>query len=271
MSSPISTDSNISTLAPRADVLLTATHVGYSYLTSDGNSLEALNDVTLSIKHGEILGIIGPSGSGKTTFLRLLAGQLDPTRGVISFADGANPTQARAGDFGMVFQQPALLPWRTLAENVRLPLELVDQDKLRSPRVAECLRLVQLNGFEQYLPEQLSGGMQSRAALARALVTEPRLLVMDEPFGSLDEVTAQELNEQLSFVLTHKSITTVVVTHHLEHAAFLSDRVLVFSRRPAAIVAEVVIPFQRPRKSDVFDQPEFWDVSRKLRMELRHA
>lgn len=258
-------------LRENSKVVLATSCVGYDYHGTGPSPFEAIFDLTVDIRLGEVVAIVGPSGCGKSTFLNLLAGRLLPSRGRISFGNGLSPTEAPRGQFGMVFQRPALLQWRSLAENVRLALELTGTLENANQRVDKILEIVDLTEFREFLPTELSGGMQSRAALARALVTEPRLLLMDEPFGALDEITSQALNVQLSTILHQLSATAVIVTHNLQQAVFISDRVLVFSPRPARIASELLITFEKPRTAALLDKAEFWDVVRQLGSELRHA
>jgi NitT/TauT family transport system ATP-binding protein len=239
--------------------------LAHEFPIASGGRLSVIECIDAEVLAGETVAIIGPSGSGKTTFLNLVAGRLRPTSGKIQFYDSADPTTIPPGQLGMVFQQPSLLPWRTVRENVALPLELIDRPADASAIVSTAINRVGLSGFEDYLPSQVSGGMQSRTGLARALVTSPRFLLMDEPFGALDEITAEALNVHLSSLLSDNAVTALIVTHQLAQAVFLADRVWVFSNRPATLFADVQIDFVQPRRADFLESDYFFDCIRKIR------
>jgi len=224
-----------------------------------GGPLQALQDVTLRIRRGEFVSLIGPSGCGKSTLLRLIADVLHPEGGTIEVRN-APPSRARlAREFGFVFQQPGLLVWRDALANVSLPLEVGGWGRRHTPphRPEELLELVGLRGFERAYPRQLSGGMQQRVAIARALVTGPPILLMDEPFGALDEITRDHLNQELLRIWRATGTTILFVTHSIPEAVFLSGRVLVFSPRPGRIVDEIVVDLPYPRQQSIKDTPEF--------------
>ena len=231
----------------------------------------ALSDIDLDIAEGEFVSIIGPSGCGKTTLLRIVGGLLTPTRGTVRI-DGASPDDARnQRSFGAVFQDAALLPWRTAAENVRLSIELrgdfngVD----KKSDVNELLDTVGLDGFQDSHPYQLSGGMKQRVALARALATRPRILLMDEPFGSLDEITRTDMGYQLLRIWESRPTTVLFVTHSISEAVMLSDRVVVLSPRPGEVVDVINIELPRPRTQSVEESQEFADHMARVRSLLK--
>ena len=231
----------------------------------------ALSHIDLDIDEGEFVSIIGPSGCGKTTLLRIVGGLLTPTRGTVRI-DGASPDHARSQrSFGAVFQDAALLPWRTAAENVRLSIELRGEfngvDK--KSEVTELLDTVGLDGFHDSHPYQLSGGMKQRVALARALATRPRILLMDEPFGSLDEITRTDMGYQLLRIWESRPTTVLFVTHSISEAVMLSDRVVVLSPRPGEIVDVINIELPRPRTQSVEESKEFADHMALVRGRLK--
>jgi len=238
----------------------------------DGEPLEVLRDITLTIGQGEFISLLGPSGCGKSTLLRLVADILAPTEGTIEI-QGRRPDEARRSRaLGMVFQQPVLLPWLSVEENVALPLRIGGWGRTHpsGPSTASLLALVGLQGFERMRPSQLSGGMQQRVAIARALVSDPPVLLMDEPFGALDAITRDRLNEELLRVWTETRRTILFVTHSIPEAVYLSSRVVVFSPRPAAIrrVVEIGLPY--PREPRMRDTPEFVQFAAVLRETLEH-
>jgi len=213
------------------------------------NGTEALVDVTIALAPRELVAVVGPSGCGKSTLLRLLAGLLAPTRGTVRTADGA---------LGVVFQQPTLLPWRTVVANVALPLELAGAAVgERTAAALAALARVGLADVARDYPLELSGGMRMRAALARALVTTPALLLLDEPFGSTDELTREELGEALAALRAAAGFTALFVTHSVAEAVFLADRVVVMSPRPGRVVGEVRVAFAHRRDAALRTTPEF--------------
>ena len=237
---------------------------GVSYRFDDEHPLWALSDVSLHAHVGEFLAIVGPSGCGKSTLLRMMAGLLQPSSGRVLF-DGV-PLRAPRPDIGLVFQRTNLLPWRTVQENIRLPLEIMGVPKAEAgPRVRSMIELVGLAGFEHAYPRQLSGGMQQRAALARALVQTPRLLLLDEPFAALDALTRERMNLELLRIWSHHRQTAVMVTHSIQEAVFVADRVLVMTPRPGRIAGEVLVDLPRPRTQEIMATPAFGRLALRVR------
>ena len=251
--------------AGRRATVIEAIAVGLTYATVDG-PVVALDDIGLAIAEGDFVSLIGPSGCGKTTLLRAIADLERPTAGHLR-VNGKTAEAARLDrEYGYVFQAPALFPWRTVARNVMLPLEVMGCPAAeRRERAARYLKLVNLDGFEGKYPWQLSGGMQQRASIARALAFEPRLLLMDEPFGALDEIVRDKLNLQLRRLWAETGKTVVFVTHSIPEAVFLSTRIVVMSPRPGRIldVIEVDLPEERPLA--VRETPEFLAVAQRVR------
>ena len=230
----------------------------------------ALSDLDLSIAGGEFVSFIGPSGCGKTTLMRVIADLERPTEGTIT-VNGVTPEQARLQRaYGYVFQAPALYPWRTVIRNITLPLEIMGLDRgEREARAVKYLDMVGLNGFERKFPWQLSGGMQQRVSIARALSFEPQLLLMDEPFGALDEITRDHLNEQLIGLWEQTRKTVIFVTHSISEAVFLSTRIVVMSPRPGRILEVIDCNLPGKRKLDIRETPEFLAVAHRVRQALR--
>ena len=230
----------------------------------------ALSDLDLSIAGGEFVSFIGPSGCGKTTLMRVIADLERPTEGTIT-VNGVTPEQARLQRaYGYVFQAPALYPWRTVIRNITLPLEIMRLDRReRDARAVKYLDMVGLNGFERKFPWQLSGGMQQRVSIARALSFEPQLLLMDEPFGALDEITRDHLNEQLIGLWEQTRKTVIFVTHSISEAVFLSTRIVVMSPRPGRILEVIDCNLPGKRKLDIRETPEFLAVAHRVRQALR--
>jgi NitT/TauT family transport system ATP-binding protein len=220
-------------------------------------AVQALADVSLTVANGSFTAVIGASGCGKSTLLRVIAGLEAPDKGRVLIR-GETPQQFRAkGELGIAFQDPALLPWRTVRRNIALPLEVlrrhIDSDKAR---VDQLIQLVGLAGFENALPGQLSGGMRQRVAIARALATEPTVLLLDEPFGALDQILRRAMNVELQRIWMNWRVTTLLVTHGIDEAVFLADRVVVMRPRPGRIAEIVPVPFPRPRERSVMTTPE---------------
>ena len=243
--------------------ILTAEGLDKTFLSREGD-VRALKDVSLSITEGEFVSLVGPSGCGKTTLLRILGGLLPADRGVVRI-DNRPLTQPRR-DVGFIFQDPTLMPWRSVLKNVTLPLEVQGSNghKQRG-RAMELLRLVGLSGFENLHPHELSGGMQQRVAIARALVHEPSILLMDEPFGSLDAITRNQMNLELLRIWHATRKTILMVTHTIQEAIFLADRVLIMSPRPGYIQATLDVGLPRPRDSEIYYNEEFANLYHSVR------
>lgn len=232
-------------------------------------AVPALADVSLAVRPREFVSLVGPSGCGKSTLLRVIADLQAPTSGTAR-VDGTSPRQARlARDIGFVFQDAALLEWRNILRNVELPLELAGMPvSERQARARELIDLVGLAGFERALPRQLSGGMRQRAAIARALATRPRILLMDEPFGALDQITRDRLNMELVRICEATEATVLFVTHSIREAVLLSDRVVIMSPRPGRIVSAIAVDLPRPRTLETRDVPRYLDLIRTGAAEL---
>lgn len=241
----------------RHEYFLEINHLNLSFTGSDGQ-LEVLRDIHFQLMQKEFLCVLGPSGSGKTSLLRLIAGLIYPDSGEIHF----NNAQPR---ISLMFQQSNLMPWRTVFENIALPLELqqIQTDVIRE-RVAELIKLVGLEGFERSWPAELSGGMAQRVALARAFISDPDLLLLDEPFGSLDALTRERMAGELLKLWQMRPRPVIMVTHSISEAILLSDRVMVFSPRPGGIVLDQPIELVRPRHEELRYIPDFQKLEKKL-------
>ncbi|MEP9396307.1 ABC transporter ATP-binding protein [Mesorhizobium sp. KR2-14] len=251
------------------NTVIEASKLGLTFQTNDG-PVRALSDVDLSIGKGEFVSFIGPSGCGKTTFLRVIADLERPTSGTISI-NGMTPQQAReARAYGYVFQAAALFPWRSIENNVALPLEIMGiSSSERKARIRRTLDLVNLSGFEKKYPWQLSGGMQQRASIARALAFDADLLLMDEPFGALDEIVRDHLNEQLLKLWDQTNKTICFVTHSIPEAVYLSTRIVVMSPRPGRVTDVIESTLPRERPLDIRETPEFLAIAARVRDGLR--
>jgi NitT/TauT family transport system ATP-binding protein len=259
-------------LTPASDaapVVIDVRNLSLTYGGAD-TPVVALSDINIQIKSGEFVSLIGPSGCGKTTLMRVVADLVQPTGGSIT-VNGMTPAEARrARAYGYVFQAPALYPWRTVRRNLTLPLEIMGISREeRSERAKRYLAMVGLEGFEGKFPWQLSGGMQQRVSIARALCFDPQLLLMDEPFGALDEITRDHLNEQLLRLWERTQKTAIFVTHSIPEAVFLSSRIVVMSPRPGRILEVIESNLPADRTLDVRETPEFLDIAHRVRVALR--
>jgi NitT/TauT family transport system ATP-binding protein len=237
---------------------------------TDRGRLTALHGIDLSIQEGEFISLIGPSGCGKSTLLRLIGDLTSPTTGTI-LVNGKAARVARLGrEYGMVFQAPVLMDWRTVRGNVELPLEVMGYDRAdRERRARAMLELVELADFDRVHPWQLSGGMQQRVAIARALAFDPKLLLMDEPFGALDEMTRERMNLELMNIWRRTGITIIFVTHSIPEAVFLSSRVVVMSARPGRITRIVDVDLPHPRTVDTRELERYFELVTSVREALR--
>jgi NitT/TauT family transport system ATP-binding protein len=249
--------------------VIEAKGLGLTFETADG-PVRALTGVDLSIGRGEFVSFIGPSGCGKTTFLRCVAALEEPTEGTLSVNGMSADAARRARAYGYVFQAAGLYPWRTIAGNVKLPLEIMGYPKAeQEERVRKVLELVELSGFGNKFPWQLSGGMQQRASIARALAFDADILLMDEPFGALDEIVRDRLNEELLKLWNTTGKTILFVTHSIPEAVYLSSRIVVMSPRPGRITDVIESPLPRERPLDIRDSREFLDIAHRVREGLR--
>ncbi|WP_298430585.1 ABC transporter ATP-binding protein [uncultured Jannaschia sp.] len=250
---------------------ISAQSLDLTFQTGDG-PVHALKDVSLDVSEGEFVSFIGPSGCGKTTFLRCVAALETPTGGTLT-VNGMTPDKARkARAYGYVFQAAGLYPWRTIGKNVTLPLEIMGYSKAdRTARMEEVLELVELGSFANKYPWQLSGGMQQRASIARALAFDAPILLMDEPFGALDEIVRDRLNEELLALWARTTKTTLFVTHSIPEAVYLSTKIVVMSPRPGRITDIIDSPLPKERPLDIRDSPEFLAIAHRVREGLREG
>ena len=257
--------------AAQAASVISAAGLDLTFETADG-PIQALSEVSLDIRAGDFVSFIGPSGCGKTTFLRAIAGLERPTAGTIT-VNGMTPDEARqARAYGYVFQAPGLFAWRTVGANIRLPLEIMGYSRAeQTERMNRVLELVELSGFEGKYPWQLSGGMQQRASIARALCFDAAILLMDEPFGALDEIVRDRLNEELLRLWGRTGKTICFVTHSIPEAVYLSTRIVVMSPRPGRVARVVESPLPAERPLDLREAPEFLEVAHEVREGLREA
>ncbi|MGR6468620.1 ABC transporter ATP-binding protein [Rhizobium sp. PAMB 3182] len=256
-------------MAEQSKTVVEAKGLGLTFQTNDG-PVHALSDVNLEVKKGDFVSFIGPSGCGKTTFLRVIADLEKHTSGTIT-VNGTTPEDARKNRaYGYVFQAAALYPWRTIERNVALPLEIMGySDAEKKKRVEQTLELVNLSGFGKKFPWQLSGGMQQRASIARALAFDADLLLMDEPFGALDEIVRDHLNQQLLELWERTNKTICFVTHSIPEAVYLSTKIVVMSPRPGRVtdIIESTLPKERPL--DIRETPEFLEIAHRVREGLK--
>jgi NitT/TauT family transport system ATP-binding protein len=236
--------------------------------TDGASDLGALDDVSFEVRQGELVCFVGPSGCGKSTLLRVIGGLLEPTGGQVHLRDQS--CIGPCDDIGIVFQKSNLMPWRTALHNITLPLELEGVERATArQRATELIEQVGLAGFENSYPRQLSGGMAQRVAIARALVHDPEILLLDEPFGALDALTRERMNLELLRIWEARHKTVIMVTHNIQEAILLSDRVLVLSPRPGQITAEFPITLPRPRSQDQVYEAAFLDLARQIRAAIR--
>jgi NitT/TauT family transport system ATP-binding protein len=246
---------------------LSVSHLGKEFISHDGNPVVALLDVSLSMAAGEFVTVVGPSGCGKSTLLHILAGVTAPSEGQVVMDD--RPVEGPRRDIGVVFQEALLLPWRTVLDNILLPIEV-----LRLPvakyreRARELIELTNLAGFEHKYPHELSGGMQQRVSIARALIHDPAILLMDEPFGALDAMTREQMNLDLLKIWSAAKKTVLLITHSVPEAILLGDRVVVMSPRPGRIVDVIDIDLPRPRTIDMSTTPAFGIYAKRIRDHL---
>jgi NitT/TauT family transport system ATP-binding protein len=248
-----------------ADTVVSLEGVSKSFRTG----VTALQDIALDLRAGEFISLIGPSGCGKSTLLRIIGDLIQPSSGNV-VVNGKSAHQARLDhEYGIVFQDSVLYDWRTVARNVALPLEMLGWDRARRrARVAEMLELVELQGFESSRPWQLSGGMQQRVSIARALSFDPALLLMDEPFGALDEMTRERLNMELLRIWEKAGSTVVFVTHSIAEAVFLSTRVVVMSARPGRVADVIDVDLEQPRTAETREDPHYFELITAVRETL---
>ena len=251
--------------------LIMIEHLNKTY-PSDAGPVIALSDISLQIAPGEFVSLIGPSGCGKSTLMRLIGDLTEPTGGSITIK-GKSPGRARQDrDYGIVFQAPVLYDWRSVQRNVELPLEIMGVGAAeRTRRASEMLELVRLADFARVYPWQLSGGMQQRVAIARAFVFSPSILLMDEPFGALDEITREHMQQELLQLWARAGATVIFVTHSIPEAVFLSDRVVVMSPRPGRIDSLIDVDLPRPRNVDTRESPRFFALTTEVRGRLRES
>jgi NitT/TauT family transport system ATP-binding protein len=236
------------------------------------DTVNALDDVSFEIPARSFITIVGPSGCGKTTLLKVLSGVLSPTSGSVKFDGKVIDRQNVVGQVGYVFQRPLLLPWRTALENVMLTLEVARKQMSRAERLAEAhkwLEITGLKGFEDHYPNELSGGMQQRVSISRALAFRPRLLLMDEPFAAVDEITRETLQEELLQLWTKVETTVVFITHSIPEAVLLSERIVVMSARPGRVIEQIEVPLARPRSEETRGLPPFHELAAHIRHLLR--
>jgi NitT/TauT family transport system ATP-binding protein len=238
------------------DTVVTARDVSFAFQLDDGSTRPVLGSIDLQVRLGEIVTIVGPSGSGKTTLLRVLAGLIEPSRGEVRI--GGRRASDPDCNIGVVFQNDRLMPWRTVAENVHFGLEVSRMDETaRSERVRDALRLVGLRAAGRLYPHQLSGGMRQRVNLARALALRPAVLLMDEPFASLDAQSREFMQEELLKICSESGAAVVFVTHQIDEAVFLGDRIVVLSGQPCIVVEELQVPYASPRALEIKSEPVF--------------
>lgn len=260
--------STLRVVTPTADAtparaLINLSGVSKTYRTADGD-VPSLRPLDFTINEGEFFVVVGPSGCGKSTLLKMISGLLPPTTGEVRVED-VRVTKPH-GNVGIVFQHALLLPWRNVLSNIMLPIDMKGLSRGKYlPRVKELLRLTGLEAFERKLPWQLSGGMQQRVSICRALVHDPKIMLMDEPFGALDALTRERMNVELARIQRETRKTVLLITHSIPEAVFLADRVLVMTERPGAIAAIYDVPLPKPRSLDVMSDVRFIELTRTIR------
>jgi NitT/TauT family transport system ATP-binding protein len=248
-------------------MLASISRLGKQYLSQDGSRVAALQDVSFDVGEGELITIVGPSGCGKSTLLHIMAGVLERSAGDIHLR--GEPIAGPRRDVGVVFQEPLLLPWRTVHENLMLPIEVLGlPPEPNRQRAHELLALTRLEGFAGKYPHELSGGMQQRVSIARALMHDPAILLMDEPFGALDAMTREQMNLDLMKIWQQSGKTILLITHSIPEAVLLGDRVVVMSPRPGRIVDVIDVKLPRPRDFDAVSTPAFGEYARRIRGHL---
>ena len=269
-------DADGAAISDRADRIIgdatLATHVVLSSVQKSYGEIEAIRDASFALIAGEFVSVLGPSGCGKSTLLMMIAGLISPSAGKITV--GGSPVRGPRREIGIVFQSPVLLPWRSIIDNVLFPIEMLKLPRRKFlPRARELLEMAKIGEFARKLPRELSGGMRQRAAICRALIHDPTLLLMDEPFSALDAMTRDEMGLELLRIWQANRKSVLFVTHSIREAAFLSDRVLVMGRRPASMIAEIRIDTPRPRSLEMMEHPDFNAYVRELRkaIEASHA
>jgi NitT/TauT family transport system ATP-binding protein len=254
---------------PPSKPLVSVNAVQKTYFTRQ-SSVQAVASASLDVARGEFVSLLGPSGCGKSTLLMMIAGLEQPTAGSISLADA--PVARPRRDIGIIFQDATLLPWKSALENVLFPIRILKLPLAKyHDRAHELLKMVGLSGFEHKKPSELSGGMRQRVAICRALIHDPEILLMDEPFSALDAITRDQMNVALSEILETYRKTVIFVTHSIREAAFLSDRVVVMGGRPSTIILDLKMPFGRPRRFEIEETQEFTQVCRQLRLTIEAA
>ncbi len=252
--------------------IISVTNMSKTFRAADGSIVRALEDIDLEVERGEFISLIGPSGCGKSTLLRIIADLIPATNGTVMVNDKTAAQARKDQDYGFVFQSPTLYDWRTVIRNVQLPLEIMKYPKAkRDERARAMLKLVELSDFENQYPWQLSGGMQQRVSIARALAFEPQIMLMDEPFGALDEMTRERMNNELLRIWgAIPDMTVIFVTHSISEAVYLSSRVVILSPRPGRLTEIIDIDLPRPRGPETRDLDAFFRLSNQVRHAL-HA
>ncbi|QXW01352.1 ABC transporter ATP-binding protein [Rhodococcus globerulus] len=266
----ISYSSNVGSIAQHREVAISLHAVSREFVTSRRSTTAALTDVSLDVDAGQFLAIVGPSGCGKSTILRMIAGLDEPSSGTVTIGGDTPAALARQHRLGVAFQDHALLPWSSVRRNIELPYRISGQ-RIDSARVDHLIDLVGLNRFGDARPKQLSGGMRQRVSIARSLVLQPDVLLLDEPFGALDVPTRRRLNVELASILETEKTTTVLVTHDIDEAVFLADHVIVMGTRPGRVVHKEHSEFERPRTRELTDTSEFITKVGRLTRQLEEG